>query len=142
MRPAHTFNPLTGGVLHEWKLKAMKAEKTTGAKIARWNAGEDYARVLDAQNEGIQAKHATLDAERYIVAIGEAGSDTVFVSQDGGQTLLPAQAIGFDTYGDALKWTVENCEITSLECPIPRGYERPRFPRVCYLRVFSEVEPL
>ena len=122
----------------------MKAEKTNGAKIALWNAGEDYARTVQAtQNAGTKAERATLNAAGYIVAVGvRDGNNTVFVSRDGGETLDPMGARDFDTYGDALKWTVENCEITSLEYPIPRGFERPRFPRVCYLRVFSEVEPL
>ena len=120
----------------------MRAEKTSGAKIALFNAGEDFARILhSAQSAEVKAERATLNAASYIVAIGERSpeADAVDITADGDETIDPTGARAFDTYGDALKWLVENCEITDVGYPVPRGYERPRFPRVCYLRVFAEV---
>ena len=60
-----------------------------------------------------------------------------------GRGYNPETAREFYTYGDALKWMVENCEIPALDfVAMPRGFERPRFPRVCYVRKYTEVETL
>lgn len=121
----------------------MKAEKTSGAKIALYNAGAEFDNFArDRINAGIDANRATLNAARYIVAVGERlppESDAVYITADGNETTDPTTARGFDTYGDALKWAVENCAISDIGYPVPRGFERPRFLRVCYLRTYTEI---
>ena len=110
----------------------MKAEKTSGAKIALYNAGAEFDNFARDR----------INAGSYIVAVGERlppESDAVYITADGNETTDPTTARGFDTYGDALKWAVENCAISDIGYPVPRGFERPRFPRVCYLRTYTEI---
>ena len=121
----------------------MKAEKTSGAKIALYNAGaafDTFAR--NRQSAGIDANRATLNAASYIVAVGERlppEPQAVYITTDGEETVDPMGAQAFDTYADALKWAVEHCEISDIGSPVPRGFERPRYPRVCYLREYVEI---
>ena len=121
----------------------MKAKETSGAKFALYNAAaaiDTFAR--DRQNAGIDANRATLHAAGYIVAVGERlppQTDAVYITADGNETTDPTTARAFDTYADALKWAVENCAISDIGYPVPRGFERPRFPRVCYLRTYTEL---
>ena len=120
----------------------MRAEKTNGAKVALYNAGAEFDNFARGKCEGIDANRATLNAASYIVAVGEKlppQSDAVYITADGDETTDPTFARAFDTYGDALKWTVENCAISDIGYPVPRGFERPRFPRVCYLRIYTEI---
>ena len=125
----------------------MKAEKTSGAKFALYNAGAAFDTFAwDRQCAGIDANRATLNAASYIVAVGErllpqpdAVYIAVYITADGEETTDPTGAMAFDTYADALKWAVEHCEISDIGYPVPRGFERPRYPRVCYLREYVEI---
>ena len=121
-------------------------KKDNGATFALYNAGEDYARTIQEMNGyGVKPERAKMAAGFYAVAIGEKlppESETVWFSEDGRETTDELHARAFDSYGDALKWAVENCEITNAETPPPRGWERPRYPRVCFCRVFTEIERL
>lgn len=121
----------------------MKTEKTGGAKISRFDVRADYARVLSEHAEKQPPQNAKLAGGYYVVAVGERlppEPDPVYITREGDETTDPTRAIDFDTYGDALKWTVENCEIPQFDTvSIPRGLERPRYPRVCYLRLYTEL---
>ena len=126
----------------------MKSGTTTGAKIRAFDARADYARIESER----RAKQPPVNPEFvggfYVVAVGETGDatpQTVYATARGedGRGYDPETARDFDTYGDALKWMVENCEIPALDFAVmPRGFERPRFPRVCYVRKYTEVETL
>lgn len=124
----------------------MKAQKDNGARFALYNAGEDYARHnREINGYGVKPERAAFHVGGYYVAIGERLPPEqlpVYVTEDGRETTDILRAKCFDTYGEALKWAVNNCEITNTETPPTRGFERPRYPRVCYCRVFVEVENL
>ena len=123
----------------------MRAEKTGGAKFALYDADaefDEFARGKCVGMDGMDASRATLSEESYIVAVGERlppDPEAVYVTDEGDETTDPKSAMKFDTYGDALKWAVENCAFSGIGRPVPRGFERPRFPRVCYLRTYTEV---
>lgn len=121
----------------------MKQEKTNGAKFALYNAGADYARYLSERNEKQAPQNAQLAGGYYVVAVGERLPPEpfpVYVTTDGSETTDEQQARAFDTYGDAVKWAADNCEFSQIDgVTIPRGFERPRYPRVCYLRIYTEL---
>lgn len=124
----------------------MKAEKTNGAKVSRFDVRAEYARI---ESERI-AKQPPINPEFvggvYVVAVGETTSPeplTVFINENGQEVWDAQEARAFDTYGDALKWAVENCEFSQMDFrAVPRGFEKPRFPRVCYLRTYTELTEL
>lgn len=127
----------------------MKAEKTNGARFALQssNARDEYARAIIGTGAfDIKPQRAEFAGGNYIVAVGARlppEPETVYLTETGDHTTDPQQARVFDEYADALKWVVENCEFPQDDLfPVPRGFERPRFPRVCCLRVYTEVEPL
>ena len=124
----------------------MKAEKTNGAKVSRFDVRADYARI----ESGRIAKQPPINPEFVggvsVVAVGETTPPeplTVYISESGQEVFDAQRARAFDTYGDALKWAVENCEFSQMDfCAVPRGFEKPRFPRVCYLRTYTELTEL
>lgn len=48
----------------------MRADKATGAKFALYNAGEDYARFVEAQAEKQPMKNPQMTGSYYIGAAG------------------------------------------------------------------------
>ena len=120
----------------------MRAEKTNGAKIALFNAGDYYARLESERIVNQPPTNPKFSGGWYVVAIGEElppNNTPVFVNESGEETTDEQKAMAFDTYGDALKWAVENCAISDMGFPVPRGFERPRYPRGCYLRTYTEI---
>ena len=127
----------------------MKQEKTTGAKIRAFDTRADYARILSQREAEQPPRNPVFAGGWYVVAVGETlppESEKMLFATDqtaDGRGSETESARTFESYGDALKWMVENCEIPALDFgAIPRGFERPRFPRVCYLRKYTEVETL
>lgn len=124
----------------------MKSEKTSCAKISRYDVREDYSRVLSDHAEKQAPVNPEFVGGVYVVAVGETArpdSLTVFINQNGQEVFDAQHARAFDTYGDALKWAVENCEFSQMDfCAVPRGFEKPRYPRVCYLRTYTELTRL
>ena len=124
----------------------MKQEKTNGAKVSRFDVRADYARM---ESERI-AKQPPINPEFvggvYVVAVGETTPPehlTVYIGESGQEVFDAQRARAFYTYGDALKWAVENCEFSQMDFfAVPRGFEKPRFPRVCYLRTYTELTEL
>lgn len=123
----------------------MKSEKTTGAKIRAFDTRAYYARLLDEREAAQPPKAPVFAGGFYVVAIDKTDDPErpivyATAKTEDGRGYNPETARDFDTYGDALKWMVENCEIPALEfTAIPRGFERPRFPRVCYVRTYTEL---
>jgi hypothetical protein len=116
-----------------------------GAKIALYNAVADYVRMESERILKQPPANPELVGWRYVVAIGEYGQspdlELVF-ADDGGEGTTDVQlARGFDTYRDAFRWTAENCDIPAMSdsWAIPRGFERPRYPSICYLRIYTEL---
>ena len=124
----------------------MKAEKTNGAKVSRFDVRAEYARLLDEREAAQPPKAPVLAGGFYVVAVGETLPPeplTVFINESGQEFFDAQRARAFDTYGDALKWAVENCEFSQMDfCAVPRGFENPRYPRVCYLRTYTELTRL
>ena len=126
----------------------MKSEKTTGAKIRAFDVRADYARLLEQREAAHPPKAPVFAGGFYVVAIDKTDDPErpmvyATAKTENGIGYNPETARDFETYGDALKWMVENCEIPALDfVAIPRGFERPRFPRVCYVRKYTEVETL
>ena len=124
----------------------MKSENTNGAKVSRFDVREEYARI---ESERI-IKQPPINPEFaggvYVVAVGETTPPeplTVFIAPDGREVFNAQRARAFYTYGDALRWAVDNCEFSQMDfCAVPRGFEKPRFPRVCYLRTYTELTAL
>ena len=121
----------------------MKQEKTNGAKVSRFDVRADYARIESERIAKQPPINPTLAGGWYVVAVGEMTPPenlTVYLKENGQETTDEQQARAFETYADALKWTVENCDIPAMDyITVPRGFERPRYPRVCYLRVYTEL---
>ena len=124
----------------------MKVEKMSGAKVSRFDMRADYARVLSEHAEKQTPQNLEFVGGVYVVAVGETlppESMTVFIGENGQEVYDAQRARAFDTYGDALKWAAENCEFSRMDfCVVPRGFEKPRFPRVCYLRTYTELTEL
>jgi hypothetical protein len=123
----------------------MNRTAKDGAKIVLCNADADYVRMESERILKQPPANPELAGWRYVVAIGEYGQspdlELVFAG-DGGESTTDVQlARGFDTYWDALRWTAENCDIpaTSDFAALPRGFERPRYPCICYLRIYTEL---
>ena len=124
----------------------MTQEKTNGAKVSRFDVRAEYARLLDEREAAQPPKAPVFAGGFYVVAVGETlppESLTVYIGESGQEVFDAQRARAFDTYGDALKWAVENCEFSQMDfCAVPRGFEKPRFPRVCYLRTYTELTEL
>ena len=129
--------------MHEWKLEAMKAEKTSGAKIAPfYNPKADYARELEAERYALTRDGLALANEGYIIALGnryESGDSMTYAGESGGTTPNPYDAKQFDTWAEAMRYALDTYEFPALDFPAPRGFERPKFPRVCHARIWAEV---
>ena len=134
----------TGYYLNEWKLEAMKAEKTSGAKIAPfYNAQADYARELEAERYETERGAMRLNSFGYIIALGlriaNEPDSMAYAGESGGATPNPQDAKQFETWADAMRYALDNYEFPAFDNPVPRGFERPKYPRVCHARIWAEV---
>ena len=123
----------------------MRSETKKGAKVALYDAREEYNRELYEQSVASQPVNPEFMGAYYIVKIGETmkpDSMPIYYNRNSGETTDPLHASDFDTYEDALRWIAENCSIANLDNPVPLGFERPRYPRICYQRVFAEIQDL
>ncbi len=120
------------------------SEKTSGAKIAPfYNPQADYAeyaREMDARRFDKAALQ--LNCHGFIIALGYKfqgePESMAYVADSGGTTMNPQDAKMFDTWADAMRFALDKCEIPALD-PVPRGFERPKFPRVCHARIWEEI---
>lgn len=121
----------------------MKAEKTSGAKIAPfYNPQEDYTQAIDAERYALENNGRELVKEGYVIELGCRYHNGVGMSYAGSGDAITADmatARMFDTWRDAMRHTLDAYEIPELDLPIPRGYEKPKFPRVCHVRLWAEV---
>ena len=121
----------------------MKAEKTSGAKIAPfYNVQADYARELEAERYALTRDGLALASEGYIIALGnrcESGDCMTYAGESGGTTPNPYDAKQFDTWADAMRYALDTYEFPALDFHAPRGFERPKYPRVCHARIWAEV---
>ena len=126
------------------------SEKTGGAKVALYHTRTERAQEIEESIMGAKDVNAPLTDESFVIAVGEdyeCGAKYLrYLSRnretESGTTTDPLNARQFDTYADALKSMLETCAIEEIEPPIPHGWERPRFPRVCYLRLYAEVSQI
>lgn len=121
----------------------MKAEKTSGAKIAPfWDAKAEYARELEAERYALTRDGLALTSEGYIIALGnryKSDESMTYAAESGGTTPNPYDAMQFDTWADAMRYALNNYEFPALEFSTPRGFERPKYPRVCHARIWAEL---
>ena len=121
----------------------MKAEKTSGAKIAPfYNAQADYARELETERYALTRDGLALANEGYIIALGKRYNDResmAYAGESGGATPNPYEAKQFDTWADAMRYALDTYEFPALGFPAPRGFERPKYPRVCHARIWAEI---
>ena len=131
----------------------MKAEKTRGAKIAPfYNAQADYARELEKERYTLTRDGLALANECYIIALGNRSpqvgasvdfADNVemmtYAGESGGTTANPYDAKQFDTWADAMRYALDTYDFPALDFPAPRGFERPKYPRVCHARIWAEL---
>ena len=110
----------------------MKSETKKIAKVALYDAREEYNRELYEQSAASKPVNPELKPD----------SMPIYYNRNSGETTDPLHASDFDTYEDALQWIASNCSIANLDNPVPRGFERPRYPRICYQRVFAEIQDL
>ena len=119
----------------------------SGKKITKYDIGFDLQTFLEQQGSQPPSDPKALEhvAGGYIIAVGETfppASELIFYGGQSGTTQNPIDAYAFDTWLEAIKWALENCEITQPTTTPPRGLERPRFPRVCFLRLYAEVKQI
>ena len=122
----------------------MKAEKTSGAKIAPfYNAQADYARELEAERYETERGAMRLNSFGYIIALGlrfdNEPDSMVYACESGKATPNPQDAKQFDTWADAMRYALDNYDFPAFDNPVPRGFERPKYPRVCHARIWAEV---
>ena len=121
----------------------MRAEKTSGAKIAPfYNAQADYANELEAERYTLTRDGLSFAHEGYIIALGNWYNDCdsmAYAGESGDTTPNPYNAKQFDTWADAMRYALETYEFPALDFPVPRGFERPKFPRVCHSRIWAEI---
>ncbi len=122
----------------------MKAEKTSGAKIAPfYNAQADYARELETERYETERGAMRLNSFGYIIALGlqfaNEPDSMAYAGESGGTTPNPQDAKQFDTWADAMRYALDTYEFPALDFPAPRGFERPKFPRVCHARIWAEI---
>jgi hypothetical protein len=128
----------------KWKLEAMKAEKTRGAKFAPfYNAQADYARELETERYETERGAMRLNSFGYIIALGlqfaSEPDSMAYAGESGGTTPNPQDAKQFETWADAMRYALDNYEFPAFDNPVPRGFERPKYPRVCHARIWAEV---
>ena len=124
----------------------MKAEKTSGAKIAPfWDAKAEYARELDAARYSEMERGAMrLNSWGYVIALGpqyaSEPDSMAYLGESGGTTPNPYNAKQFDTWADAMRYALDTCEFPEFKDEMPpRGFERPKYPRVCHARIWAEL---
>lgn len=122
----------------------MKAEKTRGAKIAPYyNAQADYARELETERYETERGAMRLNSFGYIIALGlrfdNEPDSMVYACESGKATPNPQDAKQFDTWADAMRYALDNYDFPAFDNPVPRGFERPKYPRVCHARIWAEV---
>lgn len=121
----------------------MRSEKTTPARFSRFDVREDYAHTLAEQTNKERGDNATLYEEGYIIALRTSPDGQWYIGKDGeDETTLADSAKCFDAYADAVRYMVEHCEIPNMPAPVPRGFERPKYPRVCFYRLYEEITEL
>ena len=122
----------------------MRAEKTRGAKIAPfYNAQADYARELEKERYTLTRDGLALANECYIIALGlriaNEPDSMAYAGESGGATPNPQDAKQFKTWADAMRYALDNYEFPAFDNPVPRGFERPKYPRVCHARIWAEL---
>ena len=122
----------------------MKAEKTSGAKIAPYyNAEAEYKSELEKERFITERGALRLNSYGYVIALGEMidgePGSMAYACESGQTTPYPQEAITFAKWADAMRYALDHYEFPELENPIPRGYERPKYPRVCHARIWEEV---
>ena len=122
----------------------MKAEKTSGAKIAPfYNAKADYVRELEAARYETRRGEMQLNSFGYVITLGQQFASEpdsmAYAGESGGTTPNPQDAKQFDTWADAMRYALEHYEFPAFENPVPRGFERPKYPRVCHARIWAEI---
>ena len=122
----------------------MKAEKTSGAKIAPfYNANADYARELEAARYETRRGEMQLNSFGYVIALGQQFANKpdsmAYAGESGETTPNPQDAKQFETWADAMRYALDTYEFPAFEGQIPRGFERPKYPRVCHARIWAEI---
>ena len=118
-----------------------------GKKIKKYSFSDDLESYIMARGLQPPTDSSSLEcvAAGYLVALGETtapASELLYWSGNKEPTRDPLNAYWFDKWLDAVKWMLENCEITQPDTFPPRGLERPRFPRVCFMRTFVEIKQI
>ena len=122
----------------------MKAEKTSGAKIAPfWDAKAEYARELEAERYESRRGDMQLNSCGYVIALGRQFANEpdsmAYAGENGETTPNPQDAKQFDTWADAMRYALDNYDFPAFDNPVPRGFERPKYPRVCHARIWAEL---
>ena len=78
----------------------------------------------------------------YIIALGqkyESVNEMVYAGEAGSVTPNAYEAKSFETWAEAMRYALDNYEFPEMVEPIPRGFERPKYPRVCHARIWEEI---
>lgn len=117
---------------------------TKATKLAPfYDAQADYNSELETERCKPERGAMRLNGFGYIIALGLRFEDEpdgmVYVGESGKTTQNPQDAKRFDTWAAAMRYALDNYEFPALDDPVPRGWERPKYPRVCYARIWEDV---
>ncbi len=120
------------------------SEKTHGAKIAPfYDAQAAYRRELEAERFGFERDGLNMCTGGYVIALGPKFDDMPdmisFACESGEATAEIQQAKMFESWAEAMRYALDHYEFPELEYPVPKGFERPKFPRVCHVRLWAEM---
>ena len=127
--------------------RKLKPLYDCGADFERRVKEREFGERLDIAHGGGGVKSNFF--EGFVVALGPAfataGADFpgaveyMNYAGGGGRTADLRDALAFDTWADAMRWALDNCEIPEMPMPIPRGFEKPKYPKVCHVRLWADV---
>ena len=85
------------------------------------------------------------EGEYFVIAIGKhfppsAMAPALKYAAPYGKTTTAIQdAAMFDSWRDAMEYALDNLHFPEIPYPTPRGMEKPLFPRVCHVRIWTEI---
>ncbi len=138
------FNQFAGRGFCEWKLNTMR-NMNDGAVCAPYEAEADAPAAggpfwpESEDLEALKADGLRLATFFYAVVVGRDEAGPYYMTADGNATQCLQGAANFDAWADAARFMLDNAIFAGDPPPIRRGYERPAFPRVCYVRTYEEV---
>ncbi len=120
------------------------SEKSNGAKIAPfYDAQAAYRRELEAERFAFERDGMNMCTGGYVIALGPEFDDMpdmmAYACESGEATAEIHAAKMFESWAEAMRYALDKYEFPAFDYPIPKGYERPRFPRVLHVRLWAEI---